>query len=120
MNSLNKYIVEREEKMNELKDKYSEMNLCSFSPKINNRSNRMIGEKYHVFNTDSNNDYRNDKNTELFEYSKVRNLKLKTMESEFYSQFTHKPSINNNIQISSNFIERQENMIKKQLEYQGK
>ena len=114
-------ILEKRDKMDKLKEKYDEVKQCSFSPSINLNSSKMILQKYQVVTTDPEIDNnRNDRNTELYEYSKVRNLKHKTIKDVYYSQYTHQPLINNNIQITTNFDDRQSHMIKKANEFQIK
>ena len=122
MNSLNKYILKKEDNISHLRIKYDEDSKeCSFIPRINKNSIKIIEEKYIVLNTDINNQKdRHDRNKELFEYSKVRINHLKTIRDDFYSQFSFKPSINNNIVIQSAFDDRQAFFINKVTGFQKK
>jgi hypothetical protein len=90
-----------------LKKKTSlEKDICTFSPKINHNSQRIVYDNY-LNQFKDNNDKKYCKQIELYENYKINQKKREKLQEDYYDAYNFQPQINRN-DITVSFSERQE------------
>jgi hypothetical protein len=83
------------DKLNKLREKHDKKEKFTFSPEINIRSTKMEEEKMNTkLKSSSLSPERRKRPDELYELSKIKELKLNQLSNQYYSSFNYKPEIN--------------------------